>query len=109
MVHLPNVKHDEHSHDNRRGTLQRIADVGSIRIGGRIWQAATDDPQTHQGVKNDRNENESPFQNHDRRIAQRVDFVDLVLIHRRSSQHRGIHRQVHHNVGADWNQARQRK
>ena len=109
MVHLPNMKQNEHRHHHSGCPLQRIADVGAIRIRSGVWQPAANDPQPNQGVEDDRNENESPFQDHHGGIAQRMDFIDLGLIHCCPGQHRGIHRQVHHHVTADRNQAGQGK
>ena len=106
VVQLDDVKQDEDEGDDARGPLQRVADVAGVGIGIRVGHGAADDQPADDGVKQDRQEDEDPFdqRQHD---AQRVNAIDLLLKRHRAVDDRGIGHQVNDHVGPHRNQPAQ--
>ena len=60
------------------GPLQRVAIVFAVRVVGHIGQTTTYDDPTQNGVKQDRNKYEAPFDD-GKQFSQSVDLVDQLL------------------------------
>ena len=75
LVHLDDMPHDKREDDHPGGPLERVADIAAVGIGGRIRHSAGDDDEADGRVKQDRDEDERPF-DEGQKHSQRMNLLD---------------------------------
>jgi hypothetical protein len=60
-VHVKHVPHDEDERDHTGPALERVAPIRAVAVGGLIRHTACDNHEADDGMEQDRNEDEHPF------------------------------------------------
>ena len=107
-VQMEHVSENEDQGDQAAGPLQRVSPVASVVVAAGVRQAATDDHDPHDGMEDDREEDERPLDDRQHR-PEAVNHVDRPLEIRGACQQAAIRNQVYHHVRPDRNKSAERK